>query len=156
VKHFGAGIVSGGQADTRDIIRNRGVRSALNIPVRSQVECIGHPSIIPFHPEPRATQSGRTCYKPCVIAKSVYKLQDPEVLRDAKGRIRVCLAWRFCSEAPLGSASVNIYLFFISLRQIAALLEMDLNKFGRDTVLGSNTTFRVSETPFWVSSITLP
>jgi hypothetical protein len=55
------------------------------------------------------------------------------------------------------STSVNnIYLFFISLPQIAALLEMDLNKFGRDTVLGSNTTFRVSETPFWVRLVNPP
>jgi hypothetical protein len=50
----------------------------------------------------------------------------------------------------------NIYLFFISLPGIAALLEMDLNKFGRDVVLGSNSTFRVLETPFWVRLVNPP
>ena len=50
---------------------------------------------------------------------------------------------------------MDLNKFAVSVFRDVALPTMDLNQFGQDTVLGSNNTFRVSQTPFWVSPNTL-
>jgi hypothetical protein len=46
-----------------------------------------------------------------------------------------------------------LHQFVVAASSYQVFPDMSLNDFGRDVVLGSNSTFRVAETPFWVRNL---